>query len=82
VEDQFYSFTIDRELGYLNDMVDLMEKGDINIKRIEQGLRGLKVDLSQTKTHMLKKLADLSTKPGAGNYNNEIARLKQKFDQF
>jgi hypothetical protein len=58
------------------------KKGDINIKTIEQGLRGLKVDLSQTKISMLKKLADLSTKPGAGNYNNEIARLKQKFDQF
>jgi hypothetical protein len=82
VEDYFYSFTIDRELGYLNGMVDLMEKGDINIKTIEQGLRGLKVDLSQTKISMLKKLADLSTKPGAETYNNEIVMLKQKFDQF
>jgi hypothetical protein len=63
-------------------MVDLMEKGDINIKTIEQGLRGLKVDLSQTKISMLKKLADLSTKPGAETYNNEIVMLKQKFDQF
>jgi hypothetical protein len=58
------------------------KKGDINIKTIEQGLRGLKVDLSQTKISMLKKLADLSTKPGAETYNNEIVMLKQKFDQF
>jgi hypothetical protein len=58
------------------------KKGDINIKTIEQDLRGLKVDLSQTKISMLKKLADLSTKPGAETYNNEIVMLKQKFDQF